>query len=81
MMSAVNRLPSRFPVGTRYVIEGQPNQQGELQITSRYVVLPNGTKLELRVDGSDPEGARRVRVRRTRSYATRATRRRSTQPH
>jgi hypothetical protein len=76
IMSVVNRLPSRFPVGTRYVIEGRPNQQGELQITSRYVVLPNGTKLDLRVDGPDPEGTRRVRVRRTRSYGAHSTKRR-----
>lgn len=80
-MSVVNRLPSRFPVGTRYVIEGRPNQQGELQITSRYVVLPNGTKLDLRVENSDPEGTRRVRVRRTRSYTARSTRRRSPPAH
>jgi hypothetical protein len=77
IMSVVNRLPSRVPVGTRYVIEGRPDQQGELQITSRYVVLPNGTKLDLRVDGPDPEGTRRVRVRRTRSYVAHSTKRRS----
>lgn len=80
-MAAVNRLPSRFPVGTRYVIEGEPNQQGVLQITSRYVVLPDGTKLDLRIDGTDPEGTRRVRVRRTRSYSPRPARRRSIHPH
>jgi hypothetical protein len=80
-MSVVNRLPTRFPVGTRYVIEGQPNQHGELQITSRYVVLPNGTKLDLRVEGSGPEGTRRVRVRRTRSYTARSAKRRSPSSH
>ena len=80
-MSAVHRLPSRFPVGTRYVIEGQPNQHGELQITSRYLVLPNGTHLDLRVDdAAGPEGTRRVRVRRTRQYKARVARRRHV-PH
>jgi len=74
-MSGVNRLPTRFPVGTRYVIEGEPNRDGQLQVTSRYVVLPNGTKLDLRVDGSELEGNRRVRVRRTRSYGSRSRRR------
>jgi hypothetical protein len=78
-MAVVNRLPSRCPVGTRYVIEGKPNQHGELQITSRYVVLPNGTKLDLRVDGADPAAPRRVRVRRTR--VARAARRLSSGPH
>jgi hypothetical protein len=80
-MSAVSRLPSRFPVGTRYVIEGEPNQYGELRVTSRYVVLPDGTKLELRVEGSEPEGTRRIRVRRTRSYSGRPDRRRPGAPH
>lgn len=75
-MPALHRLPTRFPVGTRYVIEGQPNQFGELQITSRYLVLPNGTHFDLRVDDvPGPEGARRVRVRRTRRYKARAARR------
>lgn len=69
-MSAVHRLPSRFPVGTRYVVEGRTNQHGELQVTSRYLVLPNGTHLDLRVDDSS-EGPRRIRVRRTRGYKAR----------
>jgi hypothetical protein len=81
-MPAVHRLPSRFPIGTRYVIEGRPNQHGELQITSRYLVLPNGTHLDLRVDDvTGPEGTRRVRVRRTRQYNSRAARRRPVAPH
>ena len=70
-MAAVNRLPSRFPLGARYVVEGEPNQQGELRITSRYVVLPNGTKLDVRIDGGGPEAPRRVRVRRTRRLVVR----------
>jgi hypothetical protein len=65
-MSIVYRLPTRFPVGTRYVVEGEPNQNGELRITSRYVLLPSGVRLELRVDTPSPGGPRRVRVRRTR---------------
>jgi hypothetical protein len=71
---SVHRLPSRFPLGTRYVIEGETNTQGEFEVTSRYVVLPNGTKLHLRVDQTDFEGLRRVRVRRTRHYGLRSMR-------
>jgi hypothetical protein len=76
LMPTVHRLPSRFPVGTRYVIEGEPDRDGELRITSRYLVFPNGTHLDLRVDDmSGPEGPRHVRVRRTRGYNPRATKR------
>lgn len=43
------RLPSRFPVGTHYVVEGATGENGEFVITSRYVVLPNGTQVILPV--------------------------------
>ncbi|HZP76965.1 MAG TPA: hypothetical protein VFB45_12540 [Pseudolabrys sp.] len=36
-----SRLPSRFPVGTKFVIEGR----GE--VFSRYVELPDGTHFDL----------------------------------
>jgi hypothetical protein len=48
-MAGVSRLPSRFPIGTHYVVEGVPGKDGELLITSRYVVLPNGTHVTLPV--------------------------------
>jgi hypothetical protein len=75
---SVHRLPSRFPVGTHYVIEGEPNRDGELRITSRYLVLPNGTHLDLRVDDiSGPEGPRHIRIRRTRGRSAATRKRRS----
>jgi hypothetical protein len=40
-------LPARFPVGTRYVIEGRPGKAGEMTIVSRQVILPNGEKFDL----------------------------------
>ena len=46
-MTNPDRLPRHFPVGTRYVVEGVPGEDGELTITSRMVVLPNGTELAL----------------------------------
>jgi hypothetical protein len=46
-MISPDRLPRHFPVGTRYVVEGVPGENGELTITSRMVVLPNGTELSL----------------------------------
>jgi hypothetical protein len=47
-MAARGRLPTRVPVGTRYVIEGEPGQEGELRIVSRYLVFPDGTRLNLK---------------------------------
>jgi hypothetical protein len=40
-------LPSRFPVGTHYVVEGEPRKDGQLRIVSRYVVMPSGARHDL----------------------------------
>jgi hypothetical protein len=51
-----NRLPRSFPVGTTYVIEGRGGEEGHLQVFSRYVVLPDGKRINLGPDSlaSDP---------------------------
>jgi hypothetical protein len=41
------RLPSRFPVGTHYIVEGEPGKDGQMRIISRYVVLPSGIRFDL----------------------------------
>jgi hypothetical protein len=46
-----SRLPKRFPVGTTYVVEGRGGEDGKLRVFSRYVVLPNGQRINL---GADP---------------------------
>jgi hypothetical protein len=46
-MSMESRLPSRFPVGTHYIVEGEPGQGGTLRIVSRYVVMPSGMRYDL----------------------------------
>jgi len=46
-MALRSRLPTRFPVGTRYVVEGEPGTGGELKIVSRYVVMPSGVRYDL----------------------------------
>ena len=58
--SRVSRLPSRFPVGTRYVIEGRGGQ-----IHLRYLEFPDGSKVSLPSDIAGRPQARNAR--RTRS--------------
>jgi len=47
MAFSSNRLPSRFPVGTKFVIEGQPRGEGQVQVYSRYLEFPDGTFFRL----------------------------------
>lgn len=54
------RLPSRFPVGTRYVIEGRAGL-----IRLRYLEFPDGRKVDLPSDLA-PRPAARGRQRRPR---------------
>jgi hypothetical protein len=55
------RLPSRFPVGTRYVIEGRAGL-----ISLRYLEFPDGRKVDLPSDLAPRAagGARGGRLRR-----------------
>jgi hypothetical protein len=56
-MGQVSRLPSRFPEGTRYVIEGRAGG-----IVSHYLEFPDGRHVDLPADRMVEQG--RVRVRR-----------------
>lgn len=47
MASTSSRLPSRFPVGTKFVIEGRRRGEGQVQIFSRYLEFPDGTLFPL----------------------------------
>jgi hypothetical protein len=42
-----SRLPSRFPVGTKFVIEGRRGGEGQVQVSSRYIEFPDGTFVPL----------------------------------
>jgi len=44
------RLPRQFPVGATYVVEGYGGEEGELRIISRYVVLPDGQRINVQAD-------------------------------
>jgi hypothetical protein len=41
MSSLADGLPSRFPIGTRYVVEGRGGEQGRLRIRLRYLEFPD----------------------------------------
>ena len=59
----VSRLPSSFPVGTTYVVEGRSGKEGMLRVFSRYVVLPSGRRINVAPD-LDAEGSVRPASRR-----------------
>ena len=67
-MAGINRLPRRFPVGTRYVLEAAPAKEGQVQVISRLLVLPDGQEFDL-TDATLTEAAlsvdRRRRARRS----------------
>jgi hypothetical protein len=54
-------LPSKFPVGTRYVIEGRGGGQGALRIHLRYLEFPDGRHVDLPADVSHRARAQRRR--------------------
>ena len=76
-MAIQPRLPSRFPVGTHYIVEGEPGSGGQLRIVSRYVVMPSGARYDLTplpservrkpADLAQKERARRSRDKRRRA--------------
>jgi hypothetical protein len=66
IMAMQPRLPARFPVGTRYVVEGEPAKGGKLRIVSRYLVMPSGVRYDLMNSAepaSKPDLARKPRLR------------------
>lgn len=40
-------LPSRFPVGTKFVIEGRPAGDGKVQVFRRFIEFPDGRHMRL----------------------------------
>jgi len=64
----LRRLPKRFPIGTTYVVEGHVvqghgNEGGQLQVLSRYVVLPSGQRINLGANLGSPAVPRSGRSR------------------
>ena len=75
IVMAQPRLPARFPVGTRYIVEGKPSKGGELRIISRYVVMPSGVRYDLMTPERTRKSADLVRKERDRPAHRRAARR------
>jgi len=47
MECQIRHLPKRLPAGTVYVVEGRGGQHGNLRVSSRYVLMPSGQKVEI----------------------------------
>jgi len=47
MSRQVVRMPKRFPVGTKYIVEGRCDEDGVFHTSARYVLLPNGRQIDL----------------------------------
>ena len=53
-----SRLPRRFPVGAKYVVEGYGGEEGNLRLIARYVVLPGGRRINVPADLTNPAARR-----------------------
>jgi hypothetical protein len=43
----IRNLPKRLPAGTVYVVEGCGGHHGKLRVSSRYIVMPSGQRVEI----------------------------------
>ncbi len=68
VMRKPKALPSRFPVGTKFVIEGNPAGEGEVQVFKRYIEFPDGTTMRLPVRAALRKSTRRARTPVQRSH-------------
>lgn len=76
-MATQSRLPARFPVGTRYIVEGEPGKGGELRIVSRYVIMPSGVRYDLTTPERERNFVDPIQKRRCSQGSVRTTRRRA----
>jgi hypothetical protein len=59
-------LPEQLPVGASYVVEGYGGETGNLRVISRYVLLPDGRRINVPADFGLPAARRRSARRRNR---------------
>ena len=65
-MASFSRLPSRFPVGTKFVIEGRPGKKG--QTFTRHLEFPDGTMMRLPPRLTRASATRQHRLRGPKSH-------------
>jgi hypothetical protein len=58
-----NRVPRRLPIGAKYVVEGFGGGEGNLRVIARYVLLPDGCRINVPADRSRPTLARALPLR------------------
>lgn len=66
MTPTASRLPSRFPVGTKFVIEARPRGKNRPPAYLRHLEFPDGTKVRLPEQPSIVAGNTMPRRRRAR---------------
>jgi hypothetical protein len=75
----VNRLsehlPRRLPIGAKYVVEGYGGAEGNLRVIARYVLLPDGHRIN--VPSDVPRPAARALASRRSSLSQRSQSKRS----
>jgi hypothetical protein len=59
-------LPDQLPVGASYVVEGYGGESGNLRVISRYVLMPDGSRINVPADFGLPAARRRSSRRRNR---------------
>ena len=57
-------LPREFPEGTRFVVEGRPDPDGKTRIVSRYLVFPDGRRVDVPAPAAAAARLRPSRYRR-----------------
>lgn len=73
------RLPSRFPVGTKFVIESGQSAEGQEPVYSRYIEFPDGTLVAL--PARTVPRLRKSAAPKTAAEARRRNRRQHARPH
>jgi hypothetical protein len=65
------RLPRRLPIGAAYVVEGYGGGEGKLRVIARYLLLPDGNRINVPEDVSRPASPQTQAAPR-RSYSKRS---------
>lgn len=75
--SLQRRVPLRLPVGATYVVEGYGGGEGNLRVIARYLLLPDGNRINVPGDLSRAPAPRGQTARRSPSKRSPPTKQRS----